>query len=120
MSFASNRRKSAKKLIDKYGTDAYLVEVHNGTYDPISGETPTSEILHPTKVHISRFDNSLVVAGVVNMDDLKVMLYATDKVQIASMEFKLEIGGERLNIISVQDVITAQNQAIIYTLQVRV
>jgi len=120
MSFASNMRTSAKKLIDKYGTDMMLIEVQTGVYDPISGESSDMEIAHAAKGHISRFDNSLVVSGVVNMDDLKVMLYSTDMIPFPNKEWKLEISGERLSIISVQNIITAQNKAIIYTLQARV
>jgi len=120
MSFASNMRASAKRLIDKYGTDMKLIEVFTGMYDPIMGESPVNEITHAVKGHISRFDNSLVVSGVVNMDDLKVMLYSTDMITLPNKEWKLEISGERLNIISVQNIITAQNEPIIYTLQVRV
>jgi len=120
MSFASKMRASAKKLIDKYGTDMILVEVQPSIYDPTSGEAPSREILHQVRGHISRFDSSLIVGGVVNMDDLKVILYATDAIPLPTPEWELEIGGERLSVISVQDVTTTQNKVVIYTLQARV
>jgi len=116
--FADNMAKVAKKLIDKFGDDASLVNYSRGAYNPDTGESDKIRTEHPTKIHISQFDNSLVVAGVVNMDDMKILCYNFDNV-LPDKDWKVLMQGVEINIIAVQNIITAQNKLITFELQCR-
>jgi len=118
MSFLSSMQKTAKKLIDKFGSDIILIEQIQVGYNIATGKYDTIEIRHDTKAHISQFDNALIVSGVVNMNDLKLLCYNFNDV-LPDKSWKVEIDGKRLNIISVQDVTTAQDGFITFTMQAR-
>jgi len=118
MSFLSNGQKTAKKLIDKFGSNVTLLEEIQAGYDISTGKYTMIEVRHDTKAHISQFDNALIVSGVVNMDDLKLLCYNFNNV-LPDKSWKVEIDGKKLNIISIQDVTTAQNGFITFTIQAR-
>jgi len=119
MSFATRMRDNvAKKLIDKYGDTANLIEVQQGIYNPATGKTSDIEVPHPCKAYVRPFDQSLVVAGVVNMDDIQILMYAEDAL-FPTSDWKIEVAGVRLNIVAVMRKTTAQDTMITYELQAR-
>jgi hypothetical protein len=115
--FLHSMQAAAKKLIDKYGTDITLIEHIRGEYNPDTGEYDTMTVNYPTKAHIGQFDSSLVVAGVVNADDLKLTCY-NDGV-LPDKDWTVSLQGRELTVISVQNITTAQNGFITFDLQVR-
>jgi hypothetical protein len=117
--FLTKMQKVAKKLIDKFGSDVAIIEVIRDAYNPDTGEMEEFELEHPTKAHISNFDTSLVVAGVVNMEDLKLLCYNFDNI-LPEKGWYVDVQGKRLTVISVNNVVTAQNGFITFELQCRV
>ena len=118
MSFLTKMQRVAKKLIDKYGDDGLLVENVRGVFDPDSGEYDVYTTKTATKMFIQDFDDSLVVAGVVNMDDLNILCYNVDN-RLPTKDWTVEIAGQVLTIIAVNKVITTQNGFITFELQCR-
>ncbi len=118
MSFASNMKAVSKRMIDKYGSDVILVEVSQGAYNPDTGKADEVTTPHMTKAHISQFDQSLIVAGVVDIKDMKLTLYTETSI-IPDSSWHLLIGGVKHEIISIQNIITAQDNIIIYDIQAR-
>ena len=118
MSFLSSMQKTAKKLIDKFGSNVALLEEVQVGYDISTGKYTTIEFRHDTMAYISQFDNALIVSGVVNMNDLKLLCYNFNNV-LPDKSWKVEIDGKKLNIISIQNVDTTQNGFITYTIQAR-
>jgi len=112
-------QKVSKKLIDKFGDDVTLIEYVRGAYNPDTGEYDTIHTDYPTKAHISQFDASLVVAGVVNMEDMRLLCYNFADV-IPTKDWKESLQGKMLTIISVMNVETMQNTFLTYILQCRV
>jgi len=116
--FADNMQKVAKRLIDKYGDDALLVEYARGAYNVDTGQYDTHRTEYQTMVHASQFDSSLVVAGVVNMDDIKLLCYNFGNV-LPNKDWKVDMQGVELTIIAVNNVVTTQNKFITFELQCR-
>ena len=116
--FADKMAKVAKKLIDKFGDDGALVNYSRGAYNPDTGEYDKVRTEYDTKIHISQFDNSLIVAGVVNMDDMRILCYNFGNV-LPDKDWKVLVQGVEINIIAVQNIITAQNKLITFELQCR-
>ena len=117
--FLTKMQKVSKKLIDKFGDDVTLIEYVRGAYNPDTGEYDTIHTDYPTKAHISQFDASLVVAGVVNMEDMKLLCYNFADV-IPTKDWKVSLQGKLLTVVSVNNVVTAQNGFITFELQCRV
>ena len=119
MSFLSSQQRMSKRVIDKYGSDIVFIEEIQGVYDPNTGQYDKTEVQHPTRAHIEQFDNSLIVGGVVNMDDMKLICYNFINV-LPDKSWKVDVQGKKMNIISIQNITTAQNGFISFDVQVRV
>ena len=117
--FANKMQKVAKGLIDKYGSMIDLVEEVRGAYNVDTGEYDVMKTTHKTKGHIQSFDDSLILSGVVNMDDLLIVCYNFNG-QLPNKDWKVIAQGRELTIMGIHNVVTAQDQFITYDLHCRV
>ena len=137
MSFTKRAYNTAKKLIDKYGDSVTLVDTqtrgsnvfYNGVqvtyegknvtdspkYDPNTGEYEKNEVFYPTKGVVSNFDTSDIVEGVIDIDDIQVLLYAP----YVTPEYDFIYNGDRYNVITILQRISVQDSAVIYKVQGR-
>jgi len=115
-----NRMKSlAKRLLDEDGRAIDLVKyTRGGQINPDTGEYPTSREVFPTYGYISNYDTSLIVAGVVNMDDLRILFYNFNG-QLPDKDWKVSIHGDELTVISVNNVQMLKETFITFELQCR-
>lgn len=74
--FRDNMRNVAHRLIDKYGTDIVLYEAVPGAYDPSTGKNGISYKPHNVKAHIAPYQSSEIVQGVIDINDIKILIYA--------------------------------------------
>lgn len=108
----------ANSLISRLAqTDIALIQIQQGDYNPNNGDVVTYETPYPKKAYVSSFQMSHVAEGVVNIDDLS-MLIASDG-ELPTAEWEVEFQGVRMKIINVFDVIILENRPVTYTLQVR-
>ena len=115
MSFASNAKKVAKKLIAKYGNVIDLVEYTTGTYDPTTGERGRIETLHRMKGQISKYSIAEMAYDNITANDIKVII-ETDLT--VTRDWKVLIKGKYMMVIDIA-IVTAQDKNIILKLQVR-
>lgn len=115
MSFTVRAYNTAKKLIDKYGDTITIIDRTQTAYNPNTGEYDSVEVDTPTKGVVSNFDTSEIVEGVINIDDIQVLLYAP----YITPEFDFYYNGERYNVINILQRISVQDGAIIYKVQGR-
>ena len=116
MSFSTTVKKATKRLIDKFGSSITLTEVVKGIYDPITGETVDVKTPHIINGLIEEYKSSEIIPNVIDIEDLRVMLYASDfalnkswTVTHDSKEWKI-INLSKLN---------TQNTLVYYELQIR-
>ena len=70
MSFSS----TATKLIKKFGDTATLREVTQGVYDPQTGSTADTFVDYVVKAVAEEYASNELVAGIINMDDVRLMI----------------------------------------------
>ena len=116
MAFRDNMRSVADKLITKYGMDLILHEAVPGVFDPNTGKNTTTFIDHPIKGHVEPYSSSEIVPGVINIDDIKILIYADH--WSLSKDWYLSISDEAFEIVNWTAVLT-QNAAITMEIQCR-
>jgi len=111
MALANNLYKTAKRLIDKFGSDVTLHTFSSGVYDPLTGSNASTATDTPTKAFISSVGSSNVVEGVINIDDSNLLLLATD---LNKGDF-IQHRNTKYKIIAIIERVEAQNLPIIFT-----
>jgi len=111
MSLSKSLYNTAKKLINKYGSDVTLTTSAKGAYDPLKGTYASTPTDTPTKAFISNVGSSDIVEGVINIDDSKLLLMASnlskgDYIQHRTTKYK---------VMAIIDRVEAQNLPIIFT-----
>lgn len=113
---ADNLRGVSQRLINTYGSDIILLEVVQGAFDTTTGLYNQTIEQHETRGHIGGYTSSELVDGVVDIKDIKVLVYA-DSFDITKV-WGVEYDGMKYNILNISKT-TAQNESIIYILQCR-
>ena len=113
---ADNFRKLADRLITKWGMDITMVETVKGDFNPDTGKYDTTDTLHTIKGHIEPYKSSDVVPGVINIDDLRILVYAAD--YQVTKDWEVLFDNKKHRIINVSRTVT-QNKKVVYELQCR-
>ena len=116
MAFKDNMRATVDKLIKKYGMDLILHEAVPGEYDPATGKNATTFIEHKIKGHVEPYRSSEIIEGVINIDDLKILIYADN--WSLSKDWYLSAYNEAFEIVNWTAIMT-QNAPITMELQCR-
>jgi len=115
MALSKKLKATARKLIGKYGDSISIVAYAEGVYDPLTGTTPKSEAIIPTKATISFYSSNDLIEGVINMGDALAII----ETDIAlNKSFDIDYRGDRYNIIDINEV-SAQDLTVIYKVQMR-
>ncbi len=114
--FSSNMQKVTDKLTKKFGDTVTLLEVVQGVYDTQTGLTADIITPHVVKGVVEAYTSNELVAGLVGVDDLKVMVYASTFT--ITKEWKVNYRGMSWEIINLTDLST-QDTKIFYELQIR-
>ena len=116
MAFSNNMQKVTDKLTKKFGDTVTLVEIIQGAYNTATGSTTDVEIEHTVKGVIQNYLSNELVAGVVNIDDLKCLIYASSF--DISKKWNVRYRGAIWNVINIAKLST-QDTLIYYELQIR-
>ena len=115
MSFSSNMKRTANKLLNKYADDITIIQVTLGAYTPTLGESPSTEVLMASKGFPEVFSTNEIIPDVINIGDVR-MIIETD-IAITKQDL-IEYNSDRYDIINIEET-RAQNTNIIYTLHIR-
>ena len=114
--FSNRMKKTADKLITKYGSSITLVMRTNADYNTTTGETSHTETLYPDKGKISNFITaSDGVSPTVETDDLRCLV---DTDLSIDKTWQIEYDSKRWEVIDVTR-ITTQDDIITQAIQIR-
>ena len=114
--FADNMRSLTDNLTKKFGDSVTLHEPSVSGYDPIHGRNIETSVTHSITAVVSTYDSSDLIDGVIEMDDLSIMIYA-DSFKI-DKGWQLEYETSMYSVIHVNRLST-QNKYVYYEVQVR-
>jgi len=114
-SFALRIINVSKKLISKFGSNIKLVEFQQGAFNPDTGKITKAPIEHDVRAHFANYDSSEVVKGLVDLDDVKVLLVADYQI---TKSWSLMMGSMVFEIINIKTTIV-QDTTLLYELQCR-
>ncbi len=109
-------REIADSLTKRFGNTIVLSKVTQGVYNSVTGETPKTSVNHTVKAVISEYTSSELVAGVIDISDLKAMIYASDFE--VDKSWSVSYKGKQFNIMNVLTQ-TTSDEDIYYELQLR-
>ena len=116
MSFSDRAKSTAQRLITKFGSDIVLIEVTQLAYDPILGDTSTSETSYPVKGAIGNFNTQdTAISETVKEGDLSVLIRTELN---TDMTWKIDYDSKRWEIINVKRTV-AQNTEILQRFHIR-
>jgi len=114
--FRDNMRRTADTLISKYGMDIVLMEAIPGAFDPTTGKNAITYTPHNIKAHISPYSTSEIIPNVIDVKDIKVLIYA-DNFSVTK-DWYVKGAADDYNIINIAAVLT-QNAPVVIELQCR-
>jgi len=114
--FSDNMRALTDKLTKKFGDTVTLQEPVQGAYNPDTGRNTNTYTDHVIKAVISSYDSTDIIQGVIEMNDLRVFLYAKDFTP--QKEWTVEYQGDKYSTVHVSRLST-QDKNVYYELQVR-
>ncbi|NOQ31792.1 MAG: hypothetical protein GQ570_11780 [Helicobacteraceae bacterium] len=96
----STARKTSERLLKKFGKKAVYVEVSEGVYDPDIGTVPIIETNHDVTCFIDEAKaGSLKSSGLINADDLVVLVSAKELNLEVDNTDKISFDGKTYSII---------------------
>ena len=111
MGIASNLYKTAVRLIDKYGSNVDLELPTTSRYDTVKGENVGMVTRIKGKAFIESVASSDIVDGIVNIDDVKILMVANNLNKGDKVIHKLKT----YKVIAIIDRIEAQDLPIVFT-----
>ncbi len=115
MSFSTNMKKVAVRLLSKYGDTMDVVVKSGGAYNPSTGEVEGTQTITHTIAYVGNFTLAEQASDNVNSFDMK-MIFSLDFALVK--DDTVIFAGKELQIINVMSVIT-QDTMIIQTVQAR-
>jgi len=116
MSFASNAKKLAKRLIDKYGDSVVLVERVLGSYNPTTGEDQVTEFNYSRRGQVTNYSVAEMASDNITIDDLRLIVQTDLAI---TRDWTVTYNGKSWKIIDIV-LVRTQDNTVIQTLQIRV
>lgn len=118
MSFYTNLRATAQKLIASKGQGALLVKQTEGVYDIATGQSPVAQSTYAVKVVVTSFKESDNGGTLVLQGDKRVIIGCEGLSVVPTKDDLLTVGGIAHSIIDIK-AINPGDTAVIYIAQCR-
>ncbi len=118
MTFYTDMRATAERLIREKGQAVTYRHVVNGEYDPATGAAGTTVTNHPARAAVFGFKNSDIDGTLILKTDKRVLLACDSLAVEPSKDGRLQIGGVDHEIVSVEPIAPA-GTAVVYIVQAR-